>query len=54
MTRLLVSIKSLLEYLTLWSNLEKSESEVSDVYVRLGNDFNAAVSAFGVYDIDMR
>ncbi|EIN09398.1 AIP3-domain-containing protein [Punctularia strigosozonata HHB-11173 SS5] len=52
-TRLLVSIKSLLEYLTLWSNLEKSESEVSDVYVRLGNDFNAAVSAFGVYDIDM-
>jgi hypothetical protein len=53
-TRLLVSIKGLLEALTLWSNLEKTEAEVSDVYVRLGNDFNAAVSAFGVYDIDMR
>jgi hypothetical protein len=31
-----------------------SESEVSDVYVRLGNDFNAAVAAFGQFNIDMR
>jgi hypothetical protein len=31
-----------------------SELQVSDVYVRLGNDFNAAVSAFQSHDIDMR
>ncbi|KAH0582873.1 hypothetical protein H2248_010776 [Termitomyces sp. 'cryptogamus'] len=29
------------------------ESGVSDVYVRLGNDFNAAVAAFSRYNIDM-
>jgi hypothetical protein len=52
-TRLLVSIKALLEALTLWSELKKSESEVSDVYVTLGNDFNAAVAAFATYQIDM-
>ncbi|KAI0259363.1 actin interacting protein 3-domain-containing protein [Gloeopeniophorella convolvens] len=52
-TRLLVSIKQLLESLTNWSNSKASEEEVSDVYVRLGNDFNAAVAAFAYYDIDM-
>ena len=31
-----------------------TEMQVSDVYVRLGNDFNAAVAAFGQYNIDMR
>ena len=31
-----------------------SESQVSDVYVRLGNDFNAAVAAFRSYNIEMR
>lgn len=31
-----------------------SETEVSDVYVRLGNDFNAAVAAFRSFNIDMR
>jgi hypothetical protein len=31
-----------------------TELQVSDVYVRLGNDFNAAVAAFGAYSIDMR
>lgn len=53
MTRLLVSIKALLETLTLWSTLKKTENDVSDVYVRLGNDFNAAVAAFAQYNIDM-
>jgi hypothetical protein len=48
-----VSIKALLEALTLWSELKKSEAEVSDVYVQLGNDFNAAVAAFATYQIDM-
>ena len=53
-TRLLVAIKQLLEALTQWSKLEITESQVSDVYVRLGNDFNMAVAAFGQYNIDMR
>ncbi|KIJ65100.1 hypothetical protein HYDPIDRAFT_27824 [Hydnomerulius pinastri MD-312] len=52
-TRLLVAIKQLLESLTLWSNLQMSESQISDVYVRLGNDFNAAVAAFAAFNIDM-
>ncbi|KAI9451759.1 actin interacting protein 3-domain-containing protein [Lactarius psammicola] len=52
-TRLLVSIKQLLESLTQWSHTKSSEEEVSDVYVRLGNDFNTAVSAFVFYEIDM-
>ncbi|KAH9022073.1 actin interacting protein 3-domain-containing protein [Lactarius deliciosus] len=52
-TRLLVSIKQLLESLTQWSISKASEEEVSDVYVRLGNDFNTAVSAFAFYEIDM-
>ncbi|EGN95032.1 hypothetical protein SERLA73DRAFT_170917 [Serpula lacrymans var. lacrymans S7.3] len=52
-TRLLVAIKQLLESLTLWSTLKMSEDQVSDVYVRLGNDFNAAVAAFGAFNIDM-
>lgn len=29
------------------------EIQVSDVYVRLGNDFNAAVAAFAAFNIDM-
>lgn len=53
-TRLLVSIKQLLESLTRWSRQEVSETDVSDVYVRLGNDFNAAVAAFASFNIDMR
>ncbi|KAG5647445.1 hypothetical protein DXG03_009375 [Asterophora parasitica] len=52
-TRLLVSIKQLLEALTLWSTLKMDENQVSDVYVRLGNDFNAAVAAFAAFSIDM-
>ncbi|KAI0644355.1 actin interacting protein 3-domain-containing protein [Trametes meyenii] len=52
-TRLLVSIKVLLESLTQWSKQLVDESYVSDVYVRLGNDFNSAVAAFGAFGIDM-
>ncbi|KAF8631926.1 hypothetical protein AX15_002179 [Amanita polypyramis BW_CC] len=52
-TRLLVSIKQLLESLTQWSQLKCDEMQVSDVYVQLGNDFNAAVTAFAAYNIDM-
>lgn len=52
-TRLLVAIKQLLESLTQWSHQQITEAQVSDVYVRLGNDFNAAVAAFAAFDIDM-
>ncbi|EAU90549.2 bud site selection protein 6 [Coprinopsis cinerea okayama7 len=52
-TRLLVSIKALLESLTQWSQQRVDETHVSDVYVRLGNDFNAAVAAFAAFNIDM-
>lgn len=52
-TRLLVSIKQLLESLTLWSEQRMDETQVSNVYVRLGNDFNAAVAAFAAFEIDM-
>ncbi|TFK52073.1 AIP3-domain-containing protein [Heliocybe sulcata] len=52
-TRLLVSIKQLLEALTLWSSQQMTETQVSDVYVRLGNDFNAAVAAFTAFHIEM-
>ena len=30
------------------------ETHVSNVYVHLGNDFNAAVAAFSSFGIDMR
>ena len=52
-TRLLVSIKQLLEALTLWSQLRMDEEGVSNVYVQLGNDFNEAVAAFSAFNIDM-
>lgn len=52
-TRLLVAIKQLLESLTQWSTGKMDENQVSDVYVRLGNDFNAAVAAFAAFNIDM-
>jgi hypothetical protein len=52
-TRLLVSIKQLLEALTLWSQVRMDEEGVSNVYVQLGNDFNEAVAAFSAFNIDM-
>ncbi|KAK0434627.1 bud site selection protein 6 [Armillaria borealis] len=52
-TRLLMSIKMLLEALTQWSLMQVDETHVSDVYVQLGNDFNAAVAAFAAFNIDM-
>jgi hypothetical protein len=52
-TRLLVSIKQMLESLTLWSQLRMDEEGVSNVYVQLGNDFNEAVAAFSAFNIDM-
>ena len=53
-TRVLVSIKELLESLTKWSEQQITEMDVSDVYVQLGNNFNLAATAFAVYDIEMK
>lgn len=39
-TRLLVATKQLLEALAKWSVGQVSEEQISDIYVKLGNDFN--------------
>ena len=53
-TKLLVATKQLLEGLTDWSQGRISEEQVSDIYVRLGNCFNAAVAAFTKEGISMK
>lgn len=45
-TRLLVYTKELLSCLDKWANNKASEEEVSDVYVKLGNEFNLACRSF--------
>ncbi|KAL9063903.1 MAG: hypothetical protein Q9157_008039 [Trypethelium eluteriae] len=51
-THLLVATKQLLETLTEWSRGEATENNVSDVYVRLGYEFNIACRAFTAIGID--
>lgn len=51
-THLLVATKQLLETLTQWSRRQASENEVSDVYVRLGYEFNLACRAFTAIGVD--
>ncbi|GFF53235.1 bud site selection protein 6 [Aspergillus lentulus] len=51
-THLLVATKQLLETLTQWSRRQASENEVSDVYVRLGYEFNLACRAFNAIGVD--
>ena len=53
-TKLLVATKQLLEGLTDWSQGKINEEQVSDIYVRLGNCFNAAVAAFAREGISMK
>ncbi|KZV74484.1 hypothetical protein PENSPDRAFT_681870 [Peniophora sp. CONT] len=50
---LLETTKELQEMLRLWSLQQVSDEQVSDVYVTLGNQFNATVTAFQYYDIDL-
>ncbi|KAH9975778.1 hypothetical protein BGW80DRAFT_1294547 [Lactifluus volemus] len=45
--------KQLQETLRLWSSLHASEEHVSEVYVRLGTEFNSTVAAFQTFGIDM-
>ena len=51
-THLLVATKQLLETLTQWSRGTASDSQVSDVYVRLGYEFNMACRAFTAINVD--
>ncbi|KFY21807.1 hypothetical protein V493_07077, partial [Pseudogymnoascus sp. VKM F-4281 (FW-2241)] len=51
-THLLVATKQLLETLTRWSRHEASDTNVSDVYVRLGYEFNIACRAFAAIGVD--
>ncbi|KAL7269916.1 Bud site selection protein 6 [Rhizina undulata] len=51
-THLLVATKQLLETLTAWSRGQATEAEVSDVYVRLGSEFNIACRAFTAIGVE--
>ena len=51
-THLLVATKQLLETLTQWSKGKATDGEVSDVYVRLGYEFNMACRAFTAINVD--
>ncbi|QSL66028.1 hypothetical protein MERGE_003165 [Pneumocystis wakefieldiae] len=51
-TKLLLATKQLLEVLNSWSHGNAEERDVSDVYVRLGNEFNLALVAFASAKID--
>lgn len=51
---LLLSTKQLQEVLQQWSVGGASESQVSNVYVKTGTDFNAAMHAFAHHKIDLR
>ncbi|EMC97450.1 hypothetical protein BAUCODRAFT_53127, partial [Baudoinia panamericana UAMH 10762] len=51
-THLLVATKQLLETLTHWSRGAATENDVSDVYVRLGYEFNIACRAFNAIGVD--
>ena len=52
MTHLLIATKQLLETLTQWSRHTATEGEVSDVYVRLGYEFNIACRAFTAIGVE--
>ncbi|GAA5966720.1 hypothetical protein JCM8115_002788 [Rhodotorula mucilaginosa] len=52
-TRLLVATKQLLEGLARWSRREVDENTISEIYVKLGNDFNVACAAFAREGITM-
>lgn len=52
-THLLIATKQLLETLTQWSRKNATETQVSDVYVRLGYEFNIACRAFQSINVDV-
>ncbi|KAG4303469.1 hypothetical protein PCANB_000306 [Pneumocystis canis] len=52
-TKLLLATKQLLEVLNEWSHGTAEEHDVSDIYVKLGNEFNSASAAFLSEKIDI-
>ncbi|KAJ6554448.1 hypothetical protein B0H19DRAFT_1210843 [Mycena capillaripes] len=50
---LLLSTKELQKILTQWSLGQVSETQVSDVYVQIGTDFNTAIQAFAYHRIEL-
>lgn len=48
----MVATKQLLETLTQWSRHQATDAQVSDVYVRLGYEFNIACRAFTAINVD--
>ncbi|KAI0272393.1 hypothetical protein BC834DRAFT_840705 [Gloeopeniophorella convolvens] len=50
---LLETTKQLQEMLRLWAMSQATEQHVSDLYVRLGSEFNSTVVAFQNFGIDM-
>ncbi|KAF7373643.1 Bud site selection protein 6 [Mycena sanguinolenta] len=50
---LLLSTKQLQKILTQWSLGQVSETQVSDVYVQVGTDFNTAIQAFAYHRIEI-
>ncbi|CAK5271484.1 unnamed protein product [Mycena citricolor] len=50
---LLLATKQLQAVLEQWSVGRASETDVSDVYVQIGTDFNTAVQAFAYHRIDL-
>ncbi|KAJ6578762.1 hypothetical protein DFH09DRAFT_913745 [Mycena vulgaris] len=50
---LLLSTKQLQKSLSQWSVGQVSETEVSDVYVQIGTDFNNTIQAFAYHRIDL-
>lgn len=51
---LLLSTKQLQKSLSQWSLGQVSETQVSDVYVKIGQDFNNTIQAFAYHRIDLR
>ena len=51
---LLDATRRLEESIRRWGLLEISETEVSDVFVDVGNAFHEMLAAFSVHGIDMR
>ncbi|KAK0238372.1 hypothetical protein EDD85DRAFT_769067 [Armillaria nabsnona] len=50
---LLLSTKQLQESLRLWSINQATETQVSDVYVQIGTQFNTTIHAFAYHKIDL-
>lgn len=54
MHTLLASTKKLQAILEEWSVGRADETEVSDVYVQIGTEFNTIITAFAYHQIDLR